>query len=146
MGLTDEPKLYKSTSGKQEMYVIDEDAIAILGDILNQLGGSAGTPIYFESSGVTTGVLQTLISEVVPALTTRTISKVIVSCRQSGVFNILLNAAVIGSGRTGPSQMNTSFSFIPGRAAAAGDTIKIEFTQSTGPSTDIECYLMATDN
>ena len=139
-------KFAENSNGNLVVRVEDEEAVSVLNDILLQLGGSAGTPFFSDASSTTTGALQTLISEVVPGGVTRTISKVIVSSRAPGNFEVKINGAVIGSGRTGPSEMNSSFIFMPGRDAAATETITVEFTQAYGKvGTDIEAYLMATD-
>lgn len=126
--------------------VEDEEALAVLQDILTQLGGASGTPFFTETQTTTTGVLQTLISTTVPALTTRSLSKIVIVCSRSAKIDIKINAAVVGSLRTGAANKNVEFKFEPARDAAAGDTITVEFTQFGGPTgVDVEAYLMATD-
>lgn len=132
-------------NGKIVVRVEDETAIEILNDILTQLGGSAGTPHFAETQTTATGAVDTLINETVPALTTRNLSKVIVSCRQAGKINIKINSDIVGSGRTSASNMNFVFRFMPSRSAVAGDTISVEFEQTHGKLSDVEAYLMATD-
>ena len=125
-------------NSKVVVRVEDEEAIEILNDILTELGGSAGTPFFSE-------VQTTLISEVVPASTTRKLSKVVVSCRKAGKFNIKINSTIVGSGRIGPGKLNAEFRFSPVRSAVATDTIVVEFEQFIGTTTAVEAYLMATD-
>lgn len=138
-------KFATNANGKTVVRVEDEAAVAALNDILVQLGGSSGTPFFTQAQSTATGGVDTLISTSVPALTTRNISKVIVSSRQAGKFNIKINSTIIGSGRTSAANMNVEFSFMPSRSASAGDTISVEFEQTHGKLSDVEAYLMATD-
>jgi hypothetical protein len=127
--------------------VVDALSHDKLDAIIAALGGSSGTAFFAETQTVTTpGSTQTLITEVVPVGTTRSLNKVVVVCRRSAKFEIKINSTVVGSGRTGSASMNASFVFLPVRYAASGDTITIDFEQtSSGPSVDVEVYLMATD-
>ena len=140
-------KFAENSNGKVIVRVEDETAIGVLQNILTELGGSAGTPFYAQAQTTTTpGALQTLINETVPASTTRSLNKVVVVCRRSAKFEIKINSTVVGSGRTGPANMNVSFVFLPVRDAAESDTITVDFEQiNGGPSVDVEVYLMATD-
>jgi len=136
------------SSNNVEVRVSDEDALQKLCDILAALGGSGtGTPHFAQAQTVTTpGATQTLISEVVPAATTRQLCQVIVTCRQAVQFDIFDGATVIGSGRTGPGDYQTTFKFDPKRDILTGVTLKIEATSlATTCVTDIEVYLMALD-
>jgi len=111
------------------------------------LAAVTSTPFFTEASTITTpGILQTLITFVVPVSTTRRLHKVVVTTRQRGFFRIFIDATVVGSGRTGPAAMNVEFLWNPLRPAVAGSTIKIEFTAASDtPVSDIEAYLMASD-
>ena len=125
----------------------DTDALVVLNDILTQLGGVPVTDSFFaESQSVTTpGTLQTLINETVPAGKTYKLNNIIVPCKMSGHFDIKIDSVIVGSGNTGPANMNARFNFNPIRAATAGQVIKVEFTAKTGTPTgaNVEAYLMA---
>lgn len=124
----------------------DDTAIAVLNQILVELGGTAtGTPFYNSVQSIADGTVQDLIDLTVPAATTRTISSVVVSCRQPGKFTVLIDSTVVGTGRTGPGSPNASFVFVPGRAALTGEVIKVQFEKTYGPNSDVEAHLLATD-
>lgn len=125
--------------------VEDEAAIEVLKAILIELGGVGGVPNFSQVETVTTGSLQTLISDTVPVSKTRSLSKVVVTCRQPGRFTLKINSLIVASGRIGSSELNKEFKFFPQREALSGDIIKLEFEQLSGPNSDIEAYIMATD-
>lgn len=137
-------------NGNLVVRVEDECAKRLLGEILTELGGTPGTPIFVDVPNGTSGAVNvqtTILSSTVPALTTRTISKVKTSTRSAGKFEILIAGSVVGSLRTGPAQMNEEFNFEPGRVANAGETIEVKYTLDRGATgQDVEVYLMATDN
>lgn len=118
-----------------------------LDDVVSALGGDVGTPFFADDQRTvsTPGTPETLISVVVPAATTRRINKVRVSCTKLGKFEVKINSTVVGTGRTGPGEMNVEFNFNPARPASATDTISITFNQLRGAATDVEAYLMAMD-
>lgn len=106
-----------------------------------------GTPVFFEvSSSTTPGVEQTLISLTVPAATTRFLYQVVVVCRMEGVFKILSDSYLIGSGRTGAAQPNVAFLFNPPRPTSAGSVVDVLFEARVGsPVVDVEVFIHATD-
>ena len=126
--------------------VCDEIAHDKLDDIIAGLGGTPGTPVFFDDARVSTpNVAQDLIDITVPASTTRKLQKVVVICRSSGKYIVTVDGVTIGSGRTGAASTNSVFEWPSGRSAAQNTNIKITFTQNSGPAQDIECYLMALD-
>lgn len=132
--------------GKVIVRVEDECAVDVLNQILTELGGAAGTKFHASDQRATTpGVQQTTLSVVVPASTTRTLSKVIVSCRQSVQFVVTANSVLIGSGRTAPGEHNASFEWAPGFDVPASQTIEVLVTQDVGAASDVETYLMGND-
>lgn len=142
----EQKKFAENQFGKVVVRVEDESAAAILNAILLQLGGVAGIPFYSENQILTNGLLQPVITEVVPVGKTRSLTQVVVSCRQPGIFFVKINGTIVGTGRTGAGNPNANFIWMPSRAAVAGDTITVEFIQSYGPSgSDVEAYLMGTD-
>ena len=138
--------VFKKVGELIALRVCDDTAIAVLNQILVAVGGTAtGTPFYESAEDVADGTTQTLISVTVPAATTRTVSQIVVSCRQPGTFKVFIDSTLIGSGRTGPGNPTDSFTFVPGRAASTGEVIKVEFTKTHGPNSDVEAHLLATD-
>jgi hypothetical protein len=65
----------------------------------------------------------------VPAGKDYLMSTVNVSTFIDGVFTLKAGGAIIAKGRTGPSQVNAKFQFIPVRTIATGTTITLEFDQ-----------------
>jgi hypothetical protein len=106
--------------------------------------GEPGTPTHFTSGELnTTGLLQTLISQTVPASTEYDLYLATVICRAHGKFTVKLNGSLIGSGRTGPSLGSlSSFKWSPRYVAVAGDQIQIQFKADRGsPINEVEAYL-----
>lgn len=136
-----------ATDGGTDRRTCDITTHSKLDDVVNALGGSTGTPFFAEDQRTVAvvGTPETLISEVVPAATTRNISKVRVSCSQPGKFDIKIDSVIVGSGRTNASMMNVEIEFSPNRPATASQTISIVFNQLRGPASDVEAYLMSVD-
>ena len=110
-------------------------------------GDDAGVPFFDEGADDSeANVYVELISAIVPALTTRKLSKVTVTCRLEGMFKITIGASTIGSGRTSPASPNAIFDFNPKREVSAGSTIKVKFKARPGSAvSEVEAYLMASD-
>jgi hypothetical protein len=127
--------------------VCDDDALSVLESILAALGGSSGVNIHEDNQTTTPVVLGdtlSLISTTVPVGKTWSINKVIVTSRVSGAYQIKVDGSVVGSGRTGASELNSNFVYSPGFSASAGQTVVVEYIQKFGPTgVDIEGYLMA---
>ena len=139
-------KFARNSANKTVVRVADDDALAVLNNILTQLGGSGGTAFHTRDSRVTTpNTEQTVISFNVPASTTRTLSKVVVSCRQRVKFRVEVNSVQVASGRTAPGESNAVFIWAPGYAALTTETVEVFVEQFGGPASDVETYLMATD-
>lgn len=110
-------------------------------------GVVGGSPHFADADDTTTaGGTKTLISEAVPAATTRCLTRVIVSCRKAGIAKVTADGALIGTSRTAPGKPDAVIEWTPIRAIATGVTIAVTFTQTTGTTTDIQAHLMATDN
>ena len=139
-------KFAKNSDGKVVVRVADDDALAVLQQILGELGGAVGTKFFAEDARATTvGVEQTTISETVPVGKTRSISKVVVTCRQSVKYQVFIDGVVVGSGRTSAAKHTDAFTWLPTRDASAGQVIEVKVLQTYGPASDVETYLMATD-
>jgi hypothetical protein len=94
----------------------------------------------------TPGFEQTIITSVVPALTTRVLTGLKISTPQSGTYRILADAVKIGGGRLNSLKTESEFKWEPGREIATGQTITVKFETYTGrPASDLECYLMGFD-
>ena len=108
--------------------------------------GPIGSPHFADADTVTTpGGTKVLISESVPAATTRCLTKVIVSCRKAGIVNVTADGSLIGTSRTGAGKPDALIEWNPTRAITTGVTIEVTFTQTNGTTTDIQGHLMATD-
>lgn len=136
------------TPGAIDRRTCDEganDKLNTIIDLLDVDGSGAGNPFFASGSDVTDQSAKTLVDVTVPVATTRNITKVVVTTKTSGKFEIKIDGVVVGSGRTGPGQPNVEFTFLPYRGASAGQQITIEHTSASGPPSDVEAYLMATD-
>ena len=109
--------------------------------------GASSDPFFAEGAGaITPGVLQNLITFVVPVAISRLLSQVIVTCRVEGIFEVKAGTTVIGSGRTGAASPQAKFEWDPSRPVAAGVTVVVNFTaRAGGPATTVEAYLQASD-
>ena len=102
-----------------------------------------GTGYFIDAKTVTTpGTEQTIFTQTL----TQDISlmKLNVSCSMSCQFFLRLNGAIIGSGRTRPSEHNISFDWTPGRPAIIGNVLELKLEAfSPAPAVSVEAYLMA---
>jgi len=141
--------LFRDTSDltKAIRYVRDQKVIDLLYQIADGLNVVAGESYHLSSQGLTTvGVLQNLITDVVPVNIERQLSQIIIICRQDGAGFIYADNVLIGSVRTGAANPNASFTFSPRYLAQTGQTIKIDFRSQAGcPISDIECHFQAVD-
>ena len=106
-----------------------------------------GTVKYIDFNGQTTpGVKQTIINKTVPTGKFWTLYYLPIICRMEGNFNILYDATIIGSGRTGAATPNTYYSWPLGRPILSSSIIKVEFTSRSGSSiVDLEGFLHYTE-
>lgn len=132
-------------AGKVDRRVHDTCANEKLDTLISLQGGASGTPFFSDAQTVTTpGSTQVLISETVAVGKTLKLKSVRISGRQSLFYKILIDAAIVGSGRIGAGNFNDEFIFRVERSAAAGAVVKVEAVASSGkPATDVECYLQA---
>lgn len=138
----------RDCNNKVAKLVTDECNKAILEQILIALGGQSGTAFFDDDIGVTDtiGTPKTILSSSVPVATTRSINKVVVTSRASGRFEIKIAGVKVGSGKTGPSEMNVEFVFSPVRVATATQLVEVDFTMLYGKvGQDVEVFLFATD-
>lgn len=140
-------KFALNSQGDIVVRVGDDDALAVLEQILLNLGGTPGTPFHDQGSGLTQlNTAVTLLSGTVPAATSRQISRVTVTSKAAGRIDIKVGGAIVGSGRLGAATQNRDFIFSPAFQVATGVDIEVEFTMTRGPNNqDVECYLMALD-
>ena len=109
-------------------------------------GATGGTKIHVDGSGTgIAGSAVTLISFSVPVSTTRRLTKVIVSCRRSGLVEIEAGGARIGTKRISAAEMDAVFEWNPTRDIAAGTIVEVKYTQFQGTGSDVDAHLMATD-
>jgi hypothetical protein len=139
-------KFATSSLGKTVVRVADDEALAVLEQILALQGGSAGAPFHEDAQTQTTpGVEQTLISFTVGAGLSRNLNRARVVCRHRVKYNIEVNGQVVGSGRTGAGNLTDDFIWLPGFPVAQSILVELKATQSGGPATDIEAYLMGNE-
>lgn len=121
----------------------DKGCLLISGDVST----TPGTGTFTDAQTVTTpGIEQSIFSFSVPAATTRNLVSLRVSCRLPTTFNLEAGGATIATGRTGPSEPNAQFNWLPPRGVSAGTTIELKLLARSGlPSTDVEAYLMSGD-
>jgi len=131
--------------GDVAVNVVAKHVEAQLDAILDALG--IGESHFLSASIPTTpGILQTLLTEVVPVGKLRGLTRVNVRCRQEGVANIYADSVFIGSISTGASTPNATFEFTPKYLVAAGLFIKVEFISRTGsPIVTVDGHLQAVD-
>lgn len=107
----------------------------------------AGDALALSAQTISTpGTEQTLITSTVPAGKVYKLSMAIVTCRQRAEYVIDIDGAIIGSGRTGASNLKDLFPWSPRRSVAAGETVSLKFTAAsdTVPS-NVEAYLMGSE-
>ncbi len=95
----------------------------------------------------TPGVLQTLITDIaVPIDTIRRFFRVLVVSHFEGDVTIKNGVNVIGSGKTGPLNVNFVFDWIPPEEVAAGEQVVVQYIQRLdSPVIKIDTYLFAED-
>lgn len=91
-------------------------------------------------------VQQTIIEETVPTSKIWTIKRLNIFCRLSGKFTIeIVGGSIIGSGGTGPSEINAKYIFDPVVPLIAGKVVKVKYL-AQGPmghvNGDLDAYLM----
>lgn len=110
-------------------------------------GSIASMTPHFDDAQVDTdpGLEQLLIDQTVPDGVTRYLSSVILSTRVTGIFYVLANGSLIGSGRSGPG-CTPIMTFNPMRSLAAGTDYQVLFTsRPNSPIQSVECYVQAND-
>lgn len=78
------------------------------------------------------GNLKVIISVVVPANTSRLLTKAEISTYSEGCARLKVNGTIVQVGRTGPSLPNILLKFDPPRPTTAGDTIELSFESRSG--------------
>jgi hypothetical protein len=108
--------------------------------------GAINQVIHIANADNTTpGSYQTLITSIVPSNTIRYLYKAQINVRQEGVFQVLANGDLIGSGRTGPG-LSPVFEWMPQKPLTAGTVVELKFMQRpNSPSVTCEGYLMGID-
>lgn len=106
-----------------------------------------GVPILRANRLVTTpGASLLLLDLTVPPAKTWKVRQANIICRMHGTYDVLLDAELIGSGRTGPASPNTRFPWVPFIEAPAGGILQVAFTAAAGTApADVDAYLMATE-
>lgn len=98
-----------------------------------------GTGVYREGQETSVnnaGNTHTFDTFSVPVGKIYRMEQVIVSTNVDGVFTLKAGGAIIAKGRTGPSSVNSKFSFSPIRPISAGTSVVLEFDQSYQSKTD----------
>ena len=104
------------------------------------VSGTGGLGVYLDDQRTPVLGTQTTISNAVPAGKTHSLTQVRVTCRQPIEYRVKIDATVIGSGRTGAGDYNSSFTWSPNRPATAGQTVSVEI-DAKQPLSDVETYV-----
>jgi hypothetical protein len=117
---------------------------------VNIVGGSiaaeiAGDPFVFSNKSITNGMIQTLISQTVPANKLWKLRKVDICSRCYGEFYLKANSVIIGEGKTSPVQSNVSFTLAPYMKLDENLTVEVDFKMNYGPQLDVSAYLHLTE-
>jgi len=73
-------------------------------------------------------------------------TKLIVTGRHPGTYKLDDGSDIIATGRIGASRLVDTFKWEPRKTIPAGTTLTLKFNAlSDSPSSDIEAYLMASD-
>lgn len=110
--------------------------------------GGGGTPrVDLAEDTTTPGTPQTLISEVVPAATTRNLDSIQVKLGQDASWRLEVAGTLVASGRTGPAHKESYFPFPFPQPMTAGQTYELILTQRSGSpaNEDVEAYIFSTD-
>jgi len=136
----------KAPGGRRRLHVFVDQAMSepIPVYISDSQGG---TGQHFTFKGATTpGTVQTLFDMNVPANIERQIFALVVTCRREAYFEIGVDSALVGSGRTGPSCINASFKFSPAKVVPQNKNIKVMLSAASyAPISEVEAYLMCLD-
>jgi hypothetical protein len=137
--------IYDTATGKWE-FASGSDGIQDVAIVGNISVSENGDPVFAEANTVTTpGIEQSILSYTVPASMSLNLYAIKFICRQSCTFQVYGDSALIGSGRTGPSENNIYFDYRIARQFSAGKIIEVKTTARTGlPATEVEVYLQGT--
>lgn len=113
--------------------------VEIVGDTSPGNGGA----LYFKDASVlcVPGTTQVLITETIPALTTRYLKKLWVTAYNDGLFSLEAAGLEIAAGLISNVQHNISFNFDPPRPIGAGVLLELKFISDTEP--DYPCPIKA---
>lgn len=119
-------------------------------DVTDGIELGAGEPKTLQDAGgvvTTPGVQQELLSFAVPAGKAWRLRSAQVNTRAYGAFEVTLDGARIGAGISSPAQSNPRHQWAPYTVAAAGQTVKILYTEiSSGPAVDIAAFLQVSES
>lgn len=108
---------------------------------------SIGTAVHLEGSleSIPGGTI-TLVSFSVPALTTRRLHRIQVTCRRPGRWYLEVGGSEVASGRIGTGNLNDTFQWDPIRDVATGTAVALKFdAPSYAAAADVEAYFMGSD-
>jgi len=105
-----------------------------------------GDPVFIDGETDTTpGVLQTLVTSLVPAGKTHILSQIHISSSLGGKWLADIDSAIIASGRVASGSPNSSLEFIPRRRISAGETLRVKFTAKAGPIVSVNHHIMMSE-
>jgi hypothetical protein len=104
---------------------------------------TSGSPFKItEETQTSPGTVIDLIDYTVPTGKKIVALQVFISCRLESKIRILKDGSMIGVGRTGPGEINSTFGFEPYEEINEGENLKITCeAMSWRPSTDIEAVV-----
>jgi hypothetical protein len=114
------------------------------------VGGSvgadpAGDPFIFSARTDTNpNNYQTLISQTVPAGKLWKIRQANVICRAGSEYQIYADSVIIGEGKTGAAETNSTFPWAPYSKLLENKIVELKFRQNRGAIQDVSAYLQIT--
>ena len=109
-------------------------------------GTVTGEAFYTDGVEVSTPTIeQTLTSFTVAAGKTHLLSKIKVSCFRAGTWIAYADSDIIGSGRTGGGQPDSTLSYIPVRKLSSSQTFELKFSALVGKASDVHFHVMGTE-
>jgi len=104
-----------------------------------------GDPIFIDGETATTpGVIQTLLTSIVPVGKTHILSKIHISGSIGGKWLADIDSAIIGSGRIASGSPDSTLEFTPRRKILAGESFRVRFTSKSKPiaGSDVNHHVM----
>lgn len=118
--------------------------MATIGSSILQQGGTPWT--NWGRINTVPGTLTQIFQFTVPAASTRTITKVAISCDMTGCWELSVNDVVEVSGRTAPGHPDSFIKIPDGLPLTGADIVKLKFkARSNSPIVSVDGFIGAID-